>query len=53
MQEVTKQKMMLSIEDKKLWLYRYLEKHRVPFVDDREVLVVNRENLVQESYDAF
>jgi hypothetical protein len=25
----------------------------VPYVDDREVLVINRENLVQESYDAF
>ncbi len=43
----------LCIEEKKLWLRKYLSKHRVPFVDDREVLVINRESLVQESFDAF
>ena len=25
----------------------------MPFVDDREVLVISREHLVQESFDAF
>lgn len=47
------QRSTLCLEEKKLWLYRYLSKQRIPYVDDREILVINRENLVQESFDAF
>jgi hypothetical protein len=53
LQQALDQRDQLCIEEKKIWLQKYLEKHRIPFVDDREVLVINRENLVQESYDAF
>lgn len=43
----------LCLEEKKLWLKKYLDEQRVPFVDDRDVLVINRKNLFQESFDAF
>ena len=52
-EQVMLSKSSLCLEEKKLWLFKYLEKQRVPFVDDREILVINRENLVQESFDAF
>lgn len=51
--EAISQKHSLCIEEKKLWLMKFFNKSRVPFVDDRDVIVVNRENLVQESFDAF
>jgi len=41
------------VQEKKIWVQRYFSKNRIPFVDDREVLVLNRENLVQESFDLF
>lgn len=43
----------LCLEEKKIWLIKYLSKQRIPYVDDREILVINRDNLVQESFDAF
>lgn len=47
------QRSSLCIEEKKIWLIKYLGKQRIPYVDDREILVINRDNLVQESFDAF
>lgn len=46
-------KRTLCIEEKKIWLTKYLGKQRVPYVDDREVIIINRSNLVQESFDSF
>lgn len=46
-------KSTLCLEEKKLWLQKYLGKQRIPYVDDREILVINRENLVQETFDSF
>lgn len=51
--QVMLQKGNLCVEEKKLWLQKYLGKQRIPYVDDREILVINRDNLVQESFDAF
>lgn len=50
---VLRQRSTLCLEEKKLWLQKYLGKQRIPYVDDREVIIINRENLVQESFDAF
>jgi hypothetical protein len=44
--QVLFQKSNLCLEEKKLWLQKYLGKQRIPYVDDREILVINRENMV-------
>ena len=41
------------MEEKKIWFGKHLSKQRIPYVDDRDVLVINRDHLVQESFDAF
>jgi hypothetical protein len=51
--EVMMLRSTLCLEEKKIWLNKYLGKQRIPYVDDREIIVINRENLVQESFDAF
>eukprot|EP00347_Sterkiella_histriomuscorum_P017181 403350359 len=51
--QVLLQRNNLCLEEKKIWMQKQLGKQRIPFVDDREVLIINRENLVQESFDAF
>lgn len=53
MQEALKQKHSMCIEEKKIWLTKFLSKLRIPFVDDREVIIVKRDQIVQESFDSF
>ena len=51
--QAAEQKDKLFIEEKMIWLKKQLEKSRISFVDDREVIIINRERILEESFDAF
>ena len=53
LKQAGEKKESLYIEEKMIWLKKQLEKSRISFVDDREVIIINRDKILEESFDAF
>lgn len=43
----------MTLEEKKFWLKKRFCKNKIDFTDDRDVIVIKRQNILQESFEAF